>query len=95
MNHSENDQSTHLTEYLYILTKHRSLIIASFLTLVMLTIFFTFLMKPVYKTTATIVIEKQQSTSPITGERSDYESYVSESLTFNTHFKLITSRPVL
>jgi len=94
MNHSE-EQSAHLTEYLYILTKHRSLIIASFLTMVILTIFFTFLMKPVYKTTTTIVIEKQQSTSPITGERSDFESYVSESLTFNTHFKLITSRPVL
>jgi len=95
MNYSEKEQSVHLTEYLYILTKHRSLIIVSFLTMVALTIFFTFLMKPVYKTTTTIVIEKQQSTSPITGERSDYESYVSESLTFNTHFKLITSRPVL
>jgi len=25
----------------------------------------------------------------------DYETYLSESLTFNTHFELITSRPVL
>ena len=95
MNHSEKDQSAHFAEYIYILTKHRSLIIVSFLTMVTLTIVFTFLMKPVYRTTTTIVIEKQQSTSPITGERSDYENYVSESLTFNTHFKLITLRSVL
>lgn len=95
MNLTEKEQSIHLTEYYYILTKHKSLIIASFVITVALTLFFTLLMKPVYKATATIVIEKQQSTSPLTGERLDYESYVSQSLTFNTHFKLITSRAVL
>ncbi len=95
MNHTEKEQSVHLTEYYYILTKHKSLIIASFVITVALTLFFTLLMKPVYRATATIVIEKQQSTSPLTGERLDYESYVSQSLTFNTHFKLITSRSVL
>lgn len=95
MNHTEKEQSIHLTEYYYILTKHKSLIIASFVITVALTLFFTLLMKPVYKATTTIVIEKQQSTSPLTGERLDYESYVSQSLTFNTHFKLITSRSVL
>ncbi|MDL1980881.1 MAG: GumC family protein [Deltaproteobacteria bacterium] len=95
MNLTEKEQSVHLTEYYYILTKHKSLIIASFVITVALTLFFTLLMKPVYRATATIVIEKQQSTSPLTGERLDYESYVSQSLTFNTHFKLITSRSVL
>jgi len=95
MNHSEKDQSAHLTEYIYILTKHRLLIIVSFLTVVTLTTVFTFLMKPVYRTTTTLVIEKQQRTSLITGERSSDESYVSESLTFNTHFKLITLGSVL
>ena len=95
MDHSEKPRSAHFTEYIYILTKHRLLIIVSFLTMVTLTLFFTFLMKPVFRTTTTIVIEKQQRTSPITGERADFESYVSESLTFNTHFKLITSLPVL
>jgi uncharacterized protein involved in exopolysaccharide biosynthesis len=95
MNHTEKEQSVHLTEYYYILTKHKSLIIASFVITVALTLLFTLLMKPVYMATATIVIEKQQSASPLTGERLDYESYVSQSLTFNTHFKLITSRSVL
>ena len=95
MNHTEKEQSVHLAEYYYILTKHKSLIIASFVITVALTLLFTLLMKPVYMATATIVIEKQQSASPLTGERLDYESYVSQSLTFNTHFKLITSRSVL
>lgn len=95
MNNKEPTQSPHLTEYYYILVKHKSLIIASFIIMVTLTLLFTFLMKPVYRATTTMVIEKEKSTSPLTGERLDYESYVSQSLTFNTHFKLITSRSVL
>jgi uncharacterized protein involved in exopolysaccharide biosynthesis len=41
------------------------------------------------------VIEQEKSSSPITGERMDYESYNSQALTFNTHFKLIKSFPVV
>jgi succinoglycan biosynthesis transport protein ExoP len=89
------EQSIHLTEYYLIIFKHKTLIIASLVIMVTLTMLFSFLMQPVYRATATMAIEKEQSTSPLTGERLDYESYVSQSLTFNTHFKLITSRPVL
>jgi len=88
-------QASHLTEYYYVLTKHKILIIASLVIIVSLTLLFTYLMQPVFEATAILVIEKEQSTSPLTGERMDFESYVSQSLTFNTHFKLITSRPVL
>ena len=91
----ETQQASHLTEYYYVLTKHKTLIIASLVIIVSLTLLFTYLMQPVYEGTATLVIEKERSTSPLTGERMDFESYVSQSLTFNTHFKLITSRPVL
>ena len=89
------EQSIHLTEYYLIIFKHKTLIIASLVIMVTLTMLFSFLMKPVFRATATMAIEKEQSKSPLTGERLDYESYVSQSLTFNTHFKLITSRPVL
>ncbi len=89
------EQPIHLAEYYYIVVKHKSLIIASLVIMVTLTMLFSFLMKPVYRATTTMVIEKEQSTSPLTGERMDYESYVSQSLTFNTHFKLITSQPVM
>lgn len=88
-------ETVHLSEYYQILLKHRAVIIASLVITVTLTVLFTFLMKPVYQATATLIIEKEKSTSPLTGERVDYESYVSQSLTFNTHFKLITSTPVL
>ena len=95
MKESAPMQSIHLTEYYYILNKHRSLIMASLLIIVSLTLLLTFLLKPVYRATATMVIDKEQTASPLTGERLDFESYISQSLTFNTHFELITSRPVM
>jgi uncharacterized protein involved in exopolysaccharide biosynthesis/Mrp family chromosome partitioning ATPase len=95
MNTPETDQSPHLAEYYYILAKHKWTVITSLLVVLTMTMLFSFLMRPVYRATTTLVIEKEQSTSPLTGERLDYESYLSQSLTFNTHFKLITSRPVL
>ena len=95
MNNQKPDISPHLAEYYYILSKHKWIIIGSLLIMVTLTMFFTFRMEPVYRATATLVIDKEQSKSPLTGERMDFESYVSQSLTFNTHFKLITSRQVL
>jgi len=42
-----------------------------------------------------MVIENEQTRSPLTGENIDYGSYVTQTLAFNTHLKLITSRPVL
>ena len=95
MDNQKPDISPHLAEYYYILSKHKWIIIGSLIIMVTLTMFFTFQMKPVYRSTATLVIDKEQSKSPLTGERMDFESYVSQSLTFNTHFKLITSRQVL
>lgn len=95
MNNQKSDISPHLAEYYYILSKHKWIIIGSLIIMVTLTMFFTFRMKPIYRATATLVIDKEQSKSPLTGERIDFEGYISQSLTFNTHFKLITSRQVL
>jgi uncharacterized protein involved in exopolysaccharide biosynthesis len=95
MLNQEPEQSVHLTEYYYILAKHKWVVIASLILLVTLTMLFTFQMKPVYRATATLIIDTEQSASPLTGERIDYEGYASQSLTFNTHFKLITSYPLL
>ncbi|MCP4105066.1 MAG: GumC family protein [Desulfobacteraceae bacterium] len=95
MNNQELEQSVHLADYFYILIKRRWLITFSFVFIVGLTLLYTLQMKPVYQAASTMVIDKEQSTSPLTGERMDYDSFVSQNLTFNTHFKLITSRPVL
>lgn len=96
MSPKDSEQSTHLSEYYYILTKHKWTIIACFIITVVLTMTFSFLMKPVYRATATLIVEKEQNLSPVTGEIRDFnESYTSQSLTFNTHFKLVTAYPVL
>lgn len=71
------------------------MILASLFILVTLVTVFSFTMTPVYKATARMVIDRETKKSPLTGERLDYESYVSENLTFQTHFKLIKSRLVL
>ncbi len=71
------------------------MILASLFILVTLVTVFSFTMTPIYKATARMVIDRETKKSPLTGERLDYESYVSENLTFQTHFKLIKSRLVL
>ena len=69
MDNQKPDISPHLAEYYYILSKHKWIIIGSLIIMVTLTMFFTFQMKPVYRATATLVIDKEQSKSPLTGER--------------------------
>jgi len=95
MNNEEPEQIIHLSEYYYVLRKHKWTIISSFILIVSLTMFYTYWMKPVYRATATIVIEKEQTKSPLTGENLGYEGFISQTISLNTHLKLITSRPVL
>ena len=92
---SEADQTIHISEYYEILYKHKWTIIPLFFIIVTLTMILTFLTEPVYQATSTLVIDKEQTVSPLTGERMDYENYLSQSMTFNTHFKLIKSREVM
>lgn len=89
------EQEIHLSDYFLVLAKHKTLIFLLTLLTVSVTVFTTMQMKPVYEAGATLVIDKEQSASPLTGQRTDYENYISQNLTFNTHFKLITSRPVI
>ena len=42
-----------------------------------------------------MVIEKEKSTSPLTGQRLEYEGWHDQSLVFSTHVQLINSRPVI
>jgi len=90
-----NPTNIHLSDYLYVIRKHKGVILTSLFILVALVTVFSFTMTPVYKATARMVIDKETKKSPLTGEQLDYESYASESLTFQTHFKLIKGRPVL
>ena len=91
----EPEQPKHLAEYYYILAKHKWLIIAVLVVAVTLTLLHNSRLKPVYRATTTLVIESERTRSPVTGNVLDYESYYQGTLAFNTHCKLITSRPVM
>ena len=91
----ESEQPKHIAEYYYILAKHKWLIFAVLIVAVTLTLLHNSRLKPVYRATATLVIESERTRSPVTGNVLDYESYYQGTLAFNTHCKLITSRPVM
>ncbi len=91
----QEEPSKHLSEYYFILLKHKWIIIAACLIAVSLSIYRNSGLIPMYQTTATIVIEGDRRTSPITGQTMNYENFYLGALAFNTHLKLITSRPVL
>ncbi|GAB6142762.1 GumC family protein [Desulfocicer niacini] len=89
------EKEIHLSEYIEILTKRKKLIILFFVLTVLVTVLFTLKTTPIYQSTAQLIIDKERNTSPITGERMEFEGYASETLTFQTHFKLIKSTPVI
>jgi len=91
----QEEETINLAEYARILKKRKGLIAAVTTFVVALTILVTVLMTPMYKGTTLLVIDKEQKTSPLTGQDLGGGSFQDEELTFNTHFKLITSRPVL
>jgi len=95
MYNEEPEQSKHISEYYYVLTKHKWLIVVCFILAASLTMLHNSRLKPVYRATATMVIESERRRSPVTGQTMDYESFYFCSIAFNTHCKLITSRPVM
>lgn len=95
MYNEEPEQPRHLVDYYHVITSHKWTIIVSLLIMVSLVLWHNSHLIPIYSATTTLIIDKEITKSPLTGHRMDYETYLSESLTFNTHFKLITSRQVL
>lgn len=91
----EQEKEIHLSDYVDVLFKRKGLIVVFFVITVSVSMLFTFLTAPIFQSSARMVIDKEKTFSPITGERVDYESFHSQSLTFNTHFKLIKSDSVL
>jgi uncharacterized protein involved in exopolysaccharide biosynthesis len=91
----EDEQATHLIDYYHVLLRHKWMIIVCLVIVVSLVIWHNARLTPIYRATTTLIIDKESMKSPLTGQRMDYETYLSESMTFNTHFKLITSREVL
>ena len=86
---------SHLTDYYLALRKRLWLILSIVFVTVLFTALYTFSMKPVYSATASIVIGSQTKRRPLSGDYLLYESFSSQQLTYQTHFQMVTARPVL
>ncbi len=91
----ETEETINLAEYYHLLLRHKWTILVSVVIFLALAAWHNYRAVPVYRATSTLIIDKESDRSPVTGRRMEYESYMSESLTFNTHFTLITSREVM
>ncbi|WP_457551276.1 GumC family protein [Desulfobacula sp.] len=89
------EEETHLSEYFMVLSKRKTLIILVFLLVVVATAFYTYTADPIFESSAKLIIDPEKSSSPITGERMNFESYTSQVMTFNTNIKMIRSTPVV
>lgn len=88
-------QEIHLSDYWNVITKRKNLVITFACVTIAVTMVISFLMKPVYQAKARMSIERESTSSPITGQRTEFIDVQSQLLTFNTHFKLIKSKPVI
>lgn len=88
-------KEVHLLDYLQVIRRRKWIIMACLFITVTTVIIGNYTMEPVYQATAQLIIDKEQRKSPVTSEMMEYESYESENLTFQTHFSLIDSFPVL
>lgn len=89
------EKETHLTDYLMMLLKRKWLIILVFILAVAATAFHISSLVPVYQTSTKLIMDKERSSSPITGNRMDYENWFSEMISFNTSIDMLTSTAVL
>jgi len=91
----QNVPEVHILDYLQVIRRRKWIIIACLFITITTVIIGNYTMEPIYQATVQLIIDKEQRKSPVTGEMMEYESYESESLTFQTYFALIDSFPVL
>jgi succinoglycan biosynthesis transport protein ExoP len=94
----QKQKEVHLLDYLHLLRKRKWLIFTSLFITVTTVVIGNYTVTPIYEAQSQLVIDKDSGKSIVSGqslEYLDYESYLSESLTFNTQFKMVVSYPVL
>jgi len=91
----QNIPEVHLKDYLHLIIRRKWIIIACLFITITTVAIGNYAMEPIYQATVQLIVDKEQRKSPVTGEMMEYESYESESLTFQTYFSLIDSFPVL
>lgn len=90
---SENERLT-ITDYLRIMDRHKWAIASVLFVCILLALWHNSKLVPIYSARTTMIIDRE-TRAPIPGQERDYQSYLSETLTFQTHYKMITSLPVL
>ncbi|MCG8553309.1 MAG: GumC family protein [Desulfobacterales bacterium] len=90
-----NEKEIHLSEYLNVVLNRKKLILSFLLFTMVATAVFTFSSKPVYQAKSKLVIGLNTSLSLTPGQSYSLDTFYTEEKNFNTHFKLITSKPVL
>ncbi|MEW5801323.1 MAG: GumC family protein [bacterium] len=96
MDHKQKE--VHLLDYLHLLYKRKWLIFTSLFITVTTVVIGNYTVTPIYEAQSQLVIDKDSGKSIVSGqdlEYLEYESYLSENLTFNTQFKMVASYPVL
>lgn len=89
------EEDKHLFDYLIVLRKRKKLIIFVFILVVFATLFSTYKSDPIYQSSTKLIIEKESSSSPITGKTIGYGDPLSHTMTVNTTIKMMTSAPVI
>lgn len=95
MDDAFQEKEIHLSEYFMVLSKRKTLIILVFILVIVATMFYSYTSDPIFQSSTRLIIDNEKSSSPITGERVDFESYQSQTMTFNTSIKMIQSTPVI
>ncbi len=89
------NEEIHLSDYLNVVLNRKGIVLSFLFITVVVTAVFSFTATPVYQATSKLVIGSDSKVSPLSGQVFTMESFYAEEKNFNTHFKLITSKPVL
>lgn len=92
---NSQESSQELIDRYFLFVRHKYLIFLALVLALIGAVSLNSILTPVYSASTSMIIDKEKVVSPITGQQAEYESWLSETMTFNTHFKLITSRQVL
>ena len=95
MEQKTNVDEIHLSDCWQAIVKRKKMVMGFLFVSVAVTLLLSFSMPPVYQATAKMFVERESTTSPVTGQRMEVIDGVSQQLTFNTHFTLIKSKPVI
>lgn len=91
----ENQSQFTVKDYWRVITSHKWITVLSLLVSCSLALGVNELSPPVYRATSQLVIQKEQTRSPLTGNLTETSSSESDSLLFDTAVELITSRTLM